>query len=206
MRPIGVPGRRRLMIAAALWLAIVTAGQPAAGQDEVRRLLHSSAAAARALVHRAGAGRDAGPARRSPGSRGDALLLDHLVTALHEGVALDQRAARGVEGPGTHCAPRQHEGESRDRPARRDDPALHRAGGLGRGWRGRRRLPGDRDTHRVSSGSAAAHRRTSDRPPGLGEPGRASPPRRRPFILDWPSSGAEAPCSSRRGSRVNQSR
>jgi len=29
------------MIAAALWLAIVTAGQPAAGQDEVRRLLEA---------------------------------------------------------------------------------------------------------------------------------------------------------------------
>lgn len=41
MRPIEVPGRRRLMIAAALCLAIVTAGQSATGQDEVRRLLEA---------------------------------------------------------------------------------------------------------------------------------------------------------------------
>ena len=41
MRPVEVPRRRRLMIAAALWLAVVTAGQSAAGQDEVRRLLEA---------------------------------------------------------------------------------------------------------------------------------------------------------------------
>jgi cytochrome oxidase Cu insertion factor (SCO1/SenC/PrrC family) len=41
MRSIEVRGRRRLMVAAALWLAIVTAGQSVAGQDEVRRLLEA---------------------------------------------------------------------------------------------------------------------------------------------------------------------
>jgi len=55
------------------------------------------------------------------------------VTALHEGVALVERDPRGVQGPGPHRAPREHQGGAGHRPARRAGPALHGAGRPGPG-------------------------------------------------------------------------